>query len=79
MLQLEHICKSYTTGTFTQIALDEVNDCVYFAYRNNGKVTANYPNTGIYCYNLVSGAVTCLIDGVSVYGVAVNNTPSKLF
>ena len=63
----------------TQIAFDEINECVYFAYRNNGKVTANYPNTGIYCYNLVSGAVTCLIDGVSVYGVAVNNTPSKLF
>jgi hypothetical protein len=63
----------------TQMAYDDVNECVYFAYRNNGTNTSDRPNTGIYCYNLVSGAVTCLIDGVSAYGLAVNNTPSKLF
>ena len=63
----------------TQIAYDDVNECVYFAYRNNGTNTSDRPNTGIYCYNLVSGAVTCLIDGVSAYGLAVNNAPSKLF
>ena len=63
----------------TQITYDEINDCVYFAYRNNGKVTDRYPNTGIYCYSFATGAVTCLIDGVSVYGVAVNNNPAKLF
>ena len=62
-----------------QISYDEVNDCVYFAYRNNGKVTDRYPNTGIYCYSFASGIVTCLIPGVSAYGVAVNNNPSKLF
>lgn len=62
-----------------QISYDEVNDCVYFAYRNNGKVTDRYPNTGIYCYSFASGTVTCLIPGVSAYGVAVNNNPSKLF
>lgn len=63
----------------TQIAYDDVNECVYFAYRNNGTSTSNRPDTGIYCYNLNSGEVTCLIKGVSAYGVAVNNTPSKLF
>ena len=25
MLQLQHICKTYTTGTFTQTALDDVS------------------------------------------------------
>ena len=63
----------------TQMAYDDVNECVYFAYRNNGASTSSRPNTGIYCYNLVSGEVTCLIEGVAAYGVAVNNTPSKLF
>mgnify|MGYP003289187880 FL=1 len=63
----------------TQIAYDDVNECVYFAYRNNGTSTSSRPDTGIYCYNLNSGEVTCLIKGVSAYGVAVNNTPSKLF
>lgn len=63
----------------TQMAYDDVNECVYFAYRNNGTSTSNRPDTGIYCYNLNSGEVTCLIKGVSAYGVAVNNTPSKLF
>ena len=62
----------------TQMAYDDVNECVYFAYRNSTNV-ATLPTSGIYCYNLVSGEVTCLIKGVAAYGVAVNNTPSKLF
>ena len=63
-----------------QLAYDEVNDCVYFAYRNNvpGNETI-YPKSGIYSYNVATGAVTCLVEGVEAYGVAVNNTPSKLF
>ena len=63
----------------TQMAYDDVNECVYFAYRNNGTSTSNRPNTGIYCYNLVTNEVSCLVEGVAAYGVAVNNTPSKLF
>ena len=63
----------------TQMAYDDVNECVYFAYRNNGTSTSNRPNTGIYCYNLATNEVTCLVEGVAAYGVAVNNTPSKLF
>ena len=62
-----------------QMAYDEVNDCVYFGYRNNSVASANFPPTGIYCYNVATGAVTCLIEGVSVYGLAVNNNPAKLF
>ena len=63
----------------TQIAYDDINECVYFAYRNNGKVTDRYPNTGIYCYSFKTEQVTCLLDGVSAYGLTVNNTPAKLF
>ena len=63
----------------TQIAYDDMNECVYFAYRNNGKVTDRYPNTGIYCYSFKTQQITCLIEGISAYGVAVNNNPAKLF
>ena len=63
-----------------QMTYDEVNDCVYFAYRNN--VPGNedkFPKSGIYSYNVTTGAVTYLIENVEVYGVAVNNNPAKLF
>lgn len=63
----------------TQMVYDEVNGCVYFAYRNTGKKTEGYPNSGIYSYRLSDGKVTCLIDGVKAYGVTINNKPSKLF
>ena len=62
-----------------QMAYDEVNDYVYFGYRNNSVAAANFPPTGIYCYNVATGQVTCLIEGVSVYGLTVNNNPAKLF
>ena len=63
-----------------QMVYDEINDCVYFGYRNNSVGGAEkFPPTGIYCYNVASGQVTCLIEGVSVYGLAVNNNPAKLF
>ena len=64
----------------TQMAYDEINDCVYFAYRNNAPGgAALFPVSGIYCYNVATGAVTCLVEGVEAYGVAVNNNPAKLF
>ena len=63
-----------------QMVYDEINDCVYFGYRNNSNGGADkFPPTGIYCYNVATGQVTCLIEGVSVYGLAVNNNPTKLF
>lgn len=63
-----------------QMAYDEVNDCVYFGFRNNSVAGADkFPPTGIYCYSVATGEVTCLIEGVSVYGLAVNNNPAKLF
>ena len=63
-----------------QMVYDEINDCVYFGYRNNSNGGAEkFPPTGIYCYNVATGQVSCLIEGVSVYGLAVNNNPAKLF
>lgn len=62
-----------------QMAYDEVNDCVYFGYRNNSLQSSLYPPTGIYRYNVATDQIDCLIEGVSVYGLVVNNTPAKLF
>ena len=62
----------------TQIAYDDMNESVYFAYRNPKK-SANNPVSGIYCYSLVTGEVTQLIADVEAYGLSVNNTPAKLF
>lgn len=61
-----------------QIAYNEVDNCVYFAFRNNEPSETCAP-TGIYCYDVKKDKVTLLIYGVSVYGLTVNNTPSKLF
>ena len=60
-----------------QMAYDEVNDCVYFAYRNHGYTAG--PDSGIYCYDVNRDQVTCLIEGVLAYGLTINNQPSKLF
>ncbi len=62
-----------------QMAYDEKNDCVYFGFRNNSTQKDLYPATGIYRYNLATDQIDCLIQGPSVYGLAVNNAPSKLF
>ena len=62
-----------------QMVYDEVNDCVYFAYRNNSNYAQNNPPTGIYRYHVATGVVDCLIEGVSAYGITINNQPSKLF
>ena len=62
-----------------QIAYDEVNDCAYFAYRNNHNDATCAP-TGIYKYDFAADKVE-QVSAIAkeVYGVVVNNTPSKLF
>ncbi len=61
-----------------QIAYDEVNDCAYWAYRNNHNDPTGAP-TGIYRYSFASDKIEQVIAGPTVYGMVVNNTPSKLF
>ena len=68
---------SYEPAGICQMAYDEVNDCVYFAYRNHGNTAG--PDSGIYCYDVIRDQVTCLIEGVLAYGLTINNQPSKLF
>ena len=61
-----------------QIAYDEVNDCAYFAYRNNLNDVECAP-TGIYKYDFEADKIEQVLTGKEVYGLVVNNTPSKLF
>lgn len=61
-----------------QIAYDEINDCMYFAYRNSHNDVTCAP-TGIYRYSFATDAVDLLLEGPNVFGLVVNNTPSKLF
>ena len=60
-----------------QLALDKATGDVYFGYRNAG-MAGNAP-TGLMRYNASTQQVETLIEGVEVYGVAVNDNPSKLF
>lgn len=63
-----------------QLALDEATGCVYFGLRS---ADASVPS-GLYRYNPnLAGdglnKIECVIPNVSIYGVAINKTPSKLF
>ncbi len=63
-----------------QLALDEATGCVYFGLRSGD---ASVPS-GLYRYNPnLAGdglnKIECVIPNVSIYGVAINKTPSKLF
>ena len=61
-----------------QIAYDEVNDCAYFAFRNNHNDATSAP-TGIYRYNFATDKIEQVLTGTNVYGMVVNNIPAKLF
>ncbi|MBR3225185.1 MAG: ATP-binding cassette domain-containing protein [Atopobiaceae bacterium] len=68
MLQLEHVCKSYTTGTFTQVALDDVS----LAFRDNEFVSILGPSGSgkTTLLNVIGGldhfdGGDLLIDGIS--------------
>ncbi len=59
-----------------QLTLDEATGSVYFGLRSA------YPDevkSGLMRYNPATGFIEHVIEGVEIYGVAVNNTKSKLF
>lgn len=58
-----------------QLALDETDGCVYFGYRSSDKDI----KSGLMRYNPAKGYIEPVIEGVEIYGVAINKTPSKLF
>lgn len=62
----------------TQLALDEATGCVYFAYRNTQN-DATCANTGIYRYNPAINKIETVMEGVTAYGLIVNQTAAKLF
>jgi hypothetical protein len=59
-----------------QLALDESTGCVYFGLRS---ANPNEIKSGLMRYNPVTRNIEQVIEGVDVYGVAVNNSKSKLF
>ena len=61
-----------------QIAYNEVDDCMYFGYRNSLNDEACAP-TGLYRYSFATNKIDLLLEGPNVFGLVVNNTPSKLF
>ena len=60
-----------------QLAVDDATGCVYFGFRSPGDAT-NAP-TGLMRYNPATQKVETVIEGVDVYGLAINPAPSKLF
>lgn len=61
-----------------QMSLDEATGCVYFGYRNTHNDATCAP-TGVYRYNPATDKVELVIEGAMVYGLVVNNNPTKLF
>ena len=61
-----------------QMAFDEATGCVYFGYRNTHNDPTCAPS-GIYRYNPALDKIEPVIEGPLVYGLVINNNPSKLF
>ena len=61
--------------TICQLALDENDGSVYFGLRSGDAAV----KSGLMRYNPTSGFIEYVIEGIDVYGVAVNKTKSKLF
>lgn len=59
-----------------QLALDEATGCVYFGLRS---ANPDEIKSGLMRYNPAKGIIEHVIEGVDVYGVAINNTKTKLF
>lgn len=58
-----------------QMALDSNTGSVYYGFRSGSSDL----KSGLMRYNPTTGYIGYLIEGVKVYGVAVNNTKTKLF
>lgn len=68
-----------STGEFigiSQLTLDEATGCVYFGLRS---ANPNEVKSGLMRYNPATQKIEHVIEGVEVFGVAVNNNKTKLF
>lgn len=61
-----------------ELALDKTTGCVYFGFRR-APDDATSASSGLMRYNPATGKVETVIEGVEVYGLAINPTLSKLF
>jgi len=59
-----------------QLAVDDATGCVYFGLRS---ANPNDVKTGLLRYNPATRVIEHVIEGIEVYGVAINNSKSKLF
>jgi hypothetical protein len=59
-----------------QLTLDEATGCVYFGLRS---ANPDEIKSGLMRYNPARGVIEHVIEGIEVYGVAINNSKSKLF
>ena len=59
-----------------QLAIDEATGNIYFGLRS---ALPNEIKTGLMRYNRATNRIEHVIEGVEVYGVAINNTKTKLF
>jgi hypothetical protein len=59
-----------------QLTLDESTGCVYFGLRSANPTEVK---SGLMRYNPAINKIEHVIEGIDVYGVAVNNSKSKLF
>jgi hypothetical protein len=59
-----------------QLAIDEATGDVYFAYRASDKA-----ESGLYRYDFAKQTFSVIADtkGIDIYGVAINQEPTKLF
>lgn len=60
----------------SQLALDEATGAVYFGLRS---ANPDEVKSGLMRYNPTSKRIEHVIEGIDVFGVAVNNSKSKLF
>lgn len=58
-----------------QLTLDETDGCVYFGFRSGDETV----NSGLMRYNPATSHIEYVLEGIEVYGVAVNKTKAKLF
>jgi len=60
----------------TQLALNKATGCVYFGLRS---ANPEEVPSGLYRFNPVTNFIEPVILGINVLGVAINNTPTRLF
>lgn len=62
--------------SITQLIVDEETGYVYFGLCSDNEATYK---SGLYQYDPATKTLTPIVEGMGIYGVAINNTKAKLF